>query len=461
MKTINSMYNTLADKWGIDNKGHGTIHCLKPMQYTSMIIVVLKRMLAKKENLKVFICVDGYETRKAIIEALTDENINQEHITILSESYVNARYKYHYDLTIFVGLERYSLAVNCIGTTSVFHLFIITKDVVNAEHLAEIYKYYPAVNVNLNANDLNAVNLSSPVEECRVGCLLQSADKEQYDTYTAFITQCFNIFGDFDSIQKARIGDTKAGVSAADYRNQLAMNNGWSVELDMNIGFNRQIDECYNPNILLDKATLCYDIIRKRSNLVTDNDAKLDVILDIIKNNPNKNILVISKRGEFAARITEYLEENGIAAGDYHDTIEPKLLVDDNGVPVLYKKGSAKAGQPKIIKSKAISSANERLFQDGRLRVLSIKNSSSDELRINVDMWIITSPLCDEVSALKYRFNGVVFNSVPHHIYKVYMQGTMEEQKLLQSKPNGYTNVTTKGVAIEIFDENNCGIVCQ
>lgn len=460
MKTIESMYNTLADKWGVDNKGHGTIHCLRPMQYTNMILVILKRMLAKKENLKVFICVDSYNTRKDIIETLNANDINQDHITILSEDYVNAKYTYSYDLAIFVGLEKYSLYVNAVGVKSNFHLFLITKNIINAEQLAEIYKHYPAVNVKLNSNEINAVNLSSPVEECRIGCLFEHADKIEYDKYTEFITQCFNIFGDFDSIQKARIGDTKLGISAADFRNQLALNNGWSAELDMTSGFNRQIDECYNPNILLDKATLCYEIIRKRSNLVTDNDAKLSTILDIIKEHPDKQIMIVSKRGEFAAKITEYLEENGIIAGDYHDKIEPRVLVDNNGVPVLHKSGANK-GKPRIIKSKAISSANEQLFQQGRLRVLSIKNSSSDELKINVDMWILTSPLCDEVNALKYRFNGVVFNGSPHLIYKVYMQGTIEETKLLQCKPNKFTAVTTKSVNAEYFDENNCGIVCQ
>lgn len=460
MKTIESMYTTLADKWGIDNKGDGTIHCIRPMEYTRLIVVILKRMLAKNENLKVFICVDEYETRKNILNAFTAENINQDHITILSESYVNARYTYNYDLAIFVGLERYSLPVNAVGVKSKFHLFIITKAIVNAEHLNEIYRHYPSINVELNANDINAVNLSSPVEESRMGCLLTPVDRTEYDKYTDFITQCFNIFGDFDNIQRARSGDSKLGISAADFRNQLAINNGWSAELDMTIGFNRQIDECYNPNILLDKATLCYDIIRKRSNLVTDNEAKLNTIYDIVKDNPDKQILIISKRGEFAARITEYLEDKGVAVGDYHDKVEPRLLVDANGVPVLYKSGANK-GKPRTVKSAAISSANERLFQQGRLRVLSIKNSSSDELRINVDMWILTSPLCDEVNALKYRFNKVLFNGAPHIIYKVYMQGTIEETKLLQCRPSKFTTIYTRTVNDENFDENNYGIVCQ
>lgn len=76
-------------------------------------------------------------------------------------------------------------------------------------------------------------------------------------------------------------------------------------------------------------------------------------------------------------------------------------------------------------------------------------------------MWIITSPMCDEVDALKYRFNKVVFNASPHLIYKVYIQGTIEETKLLQSKPNRFTSVTIKTINAECYDENSYGIVCQ
>ena len=210
MKTLDLMYDKLADKWGIENRGNGTVHCVRPMEYTKLILVVLKRMQAKNPDLKVFIAVDSYYTRKNIVDALKENDINQDHITILSETYINAKYRYTYNLAIFVGLERYSLYVNCVGTTSDFHLFIITKDVIKTDDLAEIYKHYPAVNTELSANDLNAVNLSSPVEERRVGCTLPTADRELYDKYTDFITQCMNIFGDFDNITKARIGDTKA-----------------------------------------------------------------------------------------------------------------------------------------------------------------------------------------------------------------------------------------------------------
>lgn len=460
MKTLENMYETLAVKWGKDNRGKGTVHCVKPMEYQRLIVIVLQKMMNKNPKLKVFIAVDGYETRKTILDSLRANEIDTTNIIILSETYINARFKYTYDLFICVGLERYSLYVNCVACTSDFHLFIITKGVIKAEHLSEIYSKFPAVNAEINTKETTAINLSSPVEENRIGCIFSLADKEEYDKYTEFVTHCFNIFGDFDNINKARIGDNTIGMSAAEFRNKIARDNGWSDELDMTSSFDKSIDECYNPNLLLDKANLCYEIIRKRSNLCTDNEEKLHIILDIVRSNPDKKFIIISKRGEYAARVTQYLIENGIECGDFHDSIEPQVLVDNNGIPVLHKSGANK-GKPRIIKSRAISSLNMKRFQDGSIKVLSIKNASSDELQISCDGWIVTSPLCDDNTALKYRFNKIIFESVPNVIYKVFLQGTIEEKQLLNSKPNRFTSISTKTVNSENFDENNCGIVCQ
>ena len=70
--------------------------------------------------------------------------------------------------------------------------------------------------------------------------------------------------------------------------------------------------------------------MRKRGILVSDNVQKLEVIGQIVKDNPDDKIIIISKRGEFAAEITNYLNETfGEICGDYHDKIEPRIMTDD------------------------------------------------------------------------------------------------------------------------------------
>ncbi len=47
--------------------------------------------------------------------------------------------------------------------------------------------------------------------------------------------------------------------------------------------------------LLVERVTQTYNIIRERTKVVTDNIVKLDVILDIVKENIGKRILIISK----------------------------------------------------------------------------------------------------------------------------------------------------------------------
>lgn len=69
--------------------------------------------------------------------------------------------------------------------------------------------------------------------------------------------------------------------------------------------------------------------------ICSDNVCKLERIVEIIKDNPDKRFLIISKRGEYAATVTKYINDKlGEICGDYHDKIEDKVLVDDNGIPV-------------------------------------------------------------------------------------------------------------------------------
>ena len=62
---------------------------------------------------------------------------------------------------------------------------------------------------------------------------------------------------------------------------------------------------------------------------------------------------------------------------------------------------------------------------------------------------------------LKYRFNNIAFNSTPNIIYRLFLQGTIEEKELMVRKPNNYTSIITKKVNIENSDENFAGIVCE
>ena len=227
----------------------------------------------------------------------------------------------------------------------------------------QIYQFLERYNIVYQATDETGWNYNTTVAEDVFNEIRQFYvpkcynDKKEYDKQTAFINNSMTVIGNIENIKRIKCGDYKLNLSAAEVRYNIAKSNGWSENLDMSIPFNKQIDEIYNPNALLERVCTIYEIMKNRRDLVTDNKNKLPVILDIINRHPDKQFVVISKRGEFAAEITKYLNNNNIKCGDYHDNIESAIAVDDNGVPILIKSGKDK-GKPKIVCSQAISSSN-------------------------------------------------------------------------------------------------------
>lgn len=458
---VEETHKVLINKWGKEYKGKGCIHCVRPLDYKEIIINIITLMRNKNPDISIFIVVSEWRYREDLFKEFDNRNINKFGISCITTNYVNNKYKYIYDLIISIGINEWDHNADIIFFRCKFKLMILTDNNISSNKLSEIYKNIPCVNDIINSENINSYRLSTPVEEHRIPILFNSdEDKTNYLKYDDYVYQTITIFGNFDSVHAARSG-TKDGKSAAQFRDEIATYNGWSAEMDMTSPFNKKIDDCYNPNILLERANTCFDIIRKRAIMCTDNEAKLDKIVEIIKDNPNKTFMVISKRGEFAVTVTEYINDKlGDICGDYHDKIDNRMLTDANGIPILYKSG-AKKNTPRIIGATAISSLNMKAFNEGQLRVLSIKNASSDSLQINVDEWIFTSPLCDTVDQLRYRFKNVVCNNKVLKVYKLYMDGTIEQKAVISKEKESPTYTIIENNVNYLFaGKNNEENIC-
>lgn len=457
---LEESYNKLINKWGSKQyKGVGTIHCVQPLQYTEIISRIIVLMRNKNPNIKILIVVGVWKERTEIVDALKNNNINIDTINILTYTYINSKYNYNYDVSIVVGVNEWNLYVNTAFNHARFKLMIITKDTIDSAKLSTIYLNIPPINDSINSSNINGVRALLPVEEHREPILfINQEDIDNYDKYTEYITQTIQVFGNLDNIKYARSG-TQDGRSAIQYITEIAEYNGWSTDMDMTNPFSKQIDECYNPLVLAERVKTFYNIVRERMLICSDNVCKLERIVEIIKDNPDKRFLIISKRGEYAATVTKYINDKlGEICGDYHDKIEDKVLVDSNGIPVLYKSGSKK-GTVRIIKSKAISTLNLKSFNDGLLRVLSIKNNSTDSLETSVDEWILTSPLCDTIDELIYRYNNVNCSQSKLKVHKLYIAGTIEEASLKKEKLSANHEVI-QNVNSDISAQNFDDIVC-
>lgn len=458
---IEESYNLIINKWAsAEYKGRGSVHCVKPLDYSEIVCRIITQMRNKNPTAKVFIAVKEWAIRVKVFDKLKEYNIDTNSINCVTETYLNAKYTYNYDICFIIGFDEITPEVYNLFVHSKFRLMILTDDVIDAKKLNNIYEKCKPINNPIDANSINAYRLSLPVEEHQIAVDFANAnDANNYINYSDYITQVLQVFGDFNNIAYARKG-APDGRSSEQVLNDIAKYNGWSSTMDMSNPFTKQIDECYNPIVLGEKAHTCYEIMRKRGQLVSDNSAKLESIAQIVKDNPNDKIIIISKRGEFAAEITNYLNEIfGEICGDYHDKIEPRVMTDDNGVPILYKSGNMK-GQPRIAHAQAIGSRNLDFYNRGRLRVLSLKNASNTAISASFNVMIITSSLCDTIDEIRYRFNHLDINNNKLVVYKLFMNETIEEKALGKEKPSPNHTIIEAKKNFVFGSENNEDIIC-
>lgn len=446
------------------NKGKASLYCFTPEFVPEIIYNIIVPFHAKHIKEPVFICTDCYATRKSILDYLRSKQVDKENgydIISLSADYIKYKYRYAYKLTIIVGVNEEYNIISHLHHSSNFTLCILTKNIMNHDFINSVRDILPEIDTADADIALRRDSIYSPVEEHLLGVEISADDKERYDKYNDYITTSVSIFGELSNIEKCKKGDTTLGISAADFRDTIARENGWREDLDTNIPFMRQIDDVYNPNILYERACTFYNIAKERRNLVSDNDAKLAAILKLCEENKDKQILIVSKRGEFAAKVSEYINTNtneNIHCGDYHDCLNDIVAFDENGNPILIKSGANK-GKLKMLGAQAQSSLNERRFNEKIINILSIKSSSNPKLKIACDMVIFTSPLCNNIIDIKSRFTNVIFNGIPTKVFVFYCMGTIEYDKLRTEQNNPIIKVINDTENFIEYDENSACII--
>lgn len=440
--------------------GKGSLYCIKPFTPYNLIAECVASFSNKHIGKQILIVVDEYNKRVNIIgkinELYPDNNFN---FKILNADYINPKYHYVYDYIIIVGNITDFNIINKLNSESKFTLFVITEHNNNHNFITNIRNILPNIDISVNKDDVQREFIYSPVEEHWCEVALSDEDKEQYDKCTEFINNTIAIFGNLKNIELAKHGNPILNISASEFRYSLAKQNGWSEELDMKVDYNKMIDNNYNPNVLFEKACTFYNISNERRNILLNNKNKINEICDICLKHMDKKILILSKNGEFAAAITNYINltlKNDIC-GDYHDCIEDMIAVDSYGNPILIKSGKDK-GKPRVVKSTAISTNNEKRFNNGIINILSAKVSSNPKLNINVDIVIFTDGISADIIEIKSRFTNLTFN-VPTISYRIFTSDTIEQKKLLEKNQPANVTIYKENEKNAIFDEKSGDII--
>lgn len=437
-------------------KGRGSCYALAPIKPENIIITFINLHRQKRKDTTILIVVRDYNERVKIKELLEKYNL-LTHVTILTRSYMRIDYNYEYYFTFIIGENQYAF-LNHLKEQSKFTFAIFTEYNKNGIMNNHNNNILPLIKPNITFSDLSKDRLNYPVEETQLSVEFSDEDKEMYDKYAEYINTSMTIFGSFDNADKCRIGDTTLNISAGEFRYNLAKENGWSETLDTTIEFNRRIDEIYNPNSLYERAKILYGIIRERTNLITDNKEKLDVIVDIINKHKNKKIIIVSKRGEFANQIANYINENTeYLCGEYHDCIPEQYIKDEYGEYICYKSGENK-GKMKLFKSQSLSAMCLNRFNSSdksqEINLLSIKNSSDVKLKTAIDIVIFTSSLCHSPNEFINRFTQIEFNSNPLITYMIYTNNTIEVNKISERILTNNVRLVENEKNIQINEEN-------
>ena len=468
MKQVEDLFNEAIIHWR-DAKGVGTALIPKSLNDKLLVLGVLQRVLARSPTKSVAIITNTYNERLDLIDFITtqeDEENNKEFkhfialkiLKIVTSNLVDSigGMITPPNLVILYHIDDFNEAFERVLTRIKFNL-VILNSLVNVKGVNLLYDKAPILQ-DFKQNEIDEVRINTPVKDMWIDITIPD-DTEDYkllNYYNDYITTSLNIFGSFDNIKKARLGNTDYNISSTQICNQIAQENGWNDHLDMSIELNVQIDSLYNPSNIKERASQTYEIIRNRANLLSDYEGKLDAILNIVKDNPNKKILIINKRGEFASKVTEYINSmsDTIVCGNYHDKVEPIPAVDENGNPIFYKSGKNK-GERKLMMAQAQKTLNQTLFNNGDLQILSTSSAPDKDLSINVDIIVITSPLCDDIRSYLYRLSHLFFNANTAILYTLYIKGSLEQARLESKIVDENHTIVNKCEENVVFDDNS------
>ena len=447
------------------NKGIGTVIIPAPLDVLRPLLMILPAMYNKSPTLVTNIVVADFVDKDKIKDYLLHKsepihsNVYSNLITkglIKIMTVGEATDKFTYLNPNLVVIYNPKECLYCyIGLLDKAKFKLLLSSTLFTGKLEQLNNLVPRVG-SYNQASVDEIRSSHPVKETLVPLVIDENSnlKKKLDYYNKEISTAIAIFGDFDTIKMARLGNSNTNSSSMAVCYNIARQNGWNENLDMTIQFNVEIDELYSPNALKERASGIYEIIRSRSLALASSDEKLNYILKIVEDNIDKNILIINKHGDFANEVTKYINDNTHynSCYNYHDKVENIPAIDDNGNEVLIKSGVNK-GKPKMLGVKSQKNLAQKLMNKGTIHVLSTNAAPDKDLAVNIDVIVITSPLCETIETYLYRLSKVQF-AKEVQLYTLYYKGSLEEKKL-DERIVPPTHTILNKAEIEVKSDNN------
>lgn len=462
--TEEELHEKSVYQWRI-NKGIGTFIIPAPLDVLKPLLMILPAMYNKSPTMETNIVVADFVDKDKLKDYLLHKsepvhsNVYRDLITkglikIMTVSEATDRFTYLNPNLVVIYNPKECLYCY-IGLLDKAKFKLVLSSNLFTGKLEQLNNLVPRVGSYTQAS-VDEIRSSRPVKEVLVPLVIDEDSnlKKKLDYYNKEISTAIAIFGDFDTIKMARLGNSNTNSSSMAVCYNIARQNGWNENLDMTIQFNIEIDELYSPNALKERASGIYEIIRSRSLALASSDEKLSYVLKIVEDNVDKNILIINKHGDFANEVTKYINDNTHynSCYNYHDKVENVPAIDDNGNEVLIKSGVNK-GKPKMLGVKSQKNLAQKLMNKGAIHVLSTNAAPDKDLAVNIDVVVITSPLCDTIETYLYRLSKVEF-AKEVQLYTLYYKGSLEEKKLDEHIVPP-THIILNKAEIEVKSDNN------
>lgn len=226
MIDVNNLFENAILHWR-NNKGVGTAIIPSTLDDRIIILGILQRMYLRSPTCKIVILTSTFKERMDIIEFITqqeDEENNAEFkqlienktLKIFGADYVKQHGAFMIPaVTILYHCD--TLCDNIIRflAQSKFKLIILNKLLSSAEDMNRLYSIAPIL-PDFKQNEINELRLNTPVEDIWIDINLPE-DSDTFKLlayYDEYITTSISIFGSFDVLQQARIGNTQLNISA-------------------------------------------------------------------------------------------------------------------------------------------------------------------------------------------------------------------------------------------------------
>lgn len=299
---------------------------------------------------------------------------------------------------------------------------ITEEEAVNNKWVAPYIEYNILLELP-NADKVRYEKFSKPISETLqlfkplLGLLVRENNRRLFDGEFALINACHSGF------ETISLYGHKKYITYDQLCNAIATMLGWHVDLDITIPKNLELHNLWSPIAIHNRAKTFIDYVRKRNEILIDNNVKLQTIVEIITNNKVPTI-IFNESTVFANKIADYLNASfdDYRVACYHSRIDSSTMIDPTtGDYFKFQTGDRK-GQPKILGKESIKKIVIEGFKNGYYNALSTARSMDEGLDVpTIEQVICTGGTTNPLTYQQRTARGKTvdfFN--PNKIAKIY-----------------------------------------